>query len=75
MVPGEPKPLGSLTGPTPAMTDIDLGPTRTRVNNLPSVDTYRPTLASTSARRKRSTTNMKAIEGTSRISAVIEAIW
>jgi hypothetical protein len=31
--------------------------------------------ARTSARMKRSTTNMKAIEGTSRISAVIDAIW
>ena len=36
---------------------------------------HRPTCASTSARRKRSTTNMKAIDGTSRIRAVMEAIW
>jgi predicted nucleic-acid-binding protein len=34
-----------------------------------------PTLASTSARRKRSITSMNATEGTSRMSAVIAAIW
>jgi len=34
---------------------------------------YAPTLASTSARRKRSMNNMNKTEGTSRISAVIEA--
>jgi hypothetical protein len=36
---------------------------------------YRPTRARTSARMKRSTTNMNAIDGISRISAVMEAIW
>ena len=35
----------------------------------------RPTLLSTSAFRKRSITSMKPTEGTSRMSAVIEAIW
>jgi hypothetical protein len=35
----------------------------------------RPTIASTSALRKRSTTSMNPIEGTSSRSAVIEAIW
>jgi hypothetical protein len=34
-----------------------------------------PTLASTSALRNRSINNMKPIDGTSRIRAVIEAIW
>ena len=34
-----------------------------------------PTLASTSALRKRSMNSMKPTEGTSRIRAVIEAIW
>ena len=36
---------------------------------------YRPTIASTSAFRKRSTTSMKAIDGISSRSAVIDAIW
>lgn len=36
---------------------------------------HRPTCASTSARKKRSTKNMKAIDGTNRIRAVMEAIW
>jgi hypothetical protein len=35
----------------------------------------RPILPSTSALRKRSTNSMKRIDGTSRIKAVIEAIW
>ena len=35
----------------------------------------RPTFASTSALKNRSTTNMKAMDGISRIRAVIEAIW
>jgi hypothetical protein len=38
-------------------------------------DFQRPTIASTSALRKRSTTSMKAIDGTSSSSAVIDAIW
>ena len=37
-------------------------------------EAYCPTLASTSARRNFSTTSMKAIDGTSSKSAVIEAI-
>ena len=36
---------------------------------------YVPTLARTSAFRNFSTASMKAIDGTSRISAVIDAIW
>jgi len=36
---------------------------------------HRPTIASTSAFKKRSTTNMKPIEGTSNNNAVIDAIW
>ena len=35
----------------------------------------RPTIASTSALRKRSTTSMKPIEGISSRSAVIDEIW
>ena len=36
---------------------------------------YRPTIASTSAFRNRSTSSMKPIDGISSSSAVIEAIW
>lgn len=41
----------------------------------PSADDQLPTFASTSALRNRSTTSMKPTDGTSRIRAVIEAIW
>ena len=37
--------------------------------------TYRPIIASTSAFRKRSTSSMNAIDGTSSSRAVIDAIW
>ena len=37
--------------------------------------THRPIRASTSARRNRSTTSMNPIDGSSRISAVMDAIW
>ena len=40
----------------------------------PGLRRYRPTIASTSALRKRSTTSMKPIDGMSSSSAVIEAI-
>ena len=46
-----------------------------RCGARPTSSPHVPTLASTSARRKRSITSMKRIEGSSRISAVIEAIW
>jgi hypothetical protein len=36
---------------------------------------YAPTLARTSARKKRSMNNMNSTDGTRRISAVIEATW
>ena len=39
------------------------------------VPPQRPTIASTSALRKRSTSSMKPIDGISSSSAVIEAIW
>jgi len=42
--------------------------------SAPSLRRYRPTIASTSALRKRSTTSMKPIDGMSSSSAVIDAI-
>ena len=50
-------------------------PAQRHLRHVPRRRPYRPTIASTSARRKRSTTSMNTIDGTSRISAVIEAIW
>ena len=48
---------------------------RARAFARPTFQHHRPILLSTSAFKNRSTNSMNRIDGTSRISAVIEAIW
>jgi hypothetical protein len=61
-------PIRSRTGPPACRLFID-------AINAPGNHSWRPTIASTSALRKRSTSSMKPIDGISNNSALIEAIW